>query len=110
MFAVNCNKAFSKGFGELQTQAKQEGQFLFSRLTHFIRYCFQKSETRDQDLTRDTFILKHSEPQRLVLSFRIKGIVSSTHVQQINFYINCDLSIVQKINIVLQTIALRQTG
>ena len=29
MFAVNCNKAFSKGFGELQTQAKQERQFLF---------------------------------------------------------------------------------
>ena len=33
--AVNCNNAFIKGFGELQTQAKQERHFLFSNLTHF---------------------------------------------------------------------------
>ena len=43
MFAVNCNKAFSKGFGELQTQAKQERQFLFSRLIHLLDIVFKRA-------------------------------------------------------------------
>lgn len=44
MFAVNCNKAFSKGFGELQTQAKQERQFLFSHLIHLRDIVFKRAK------------------------------------------------------------------
>lgn len=37
-------KAFSKGFGELQTQAKQERQFLFSHLIHLRDIVFKRAK------------------------------------------------------------------
>lgn len=100
MFAVNCNKAVSKGFGELQTQAKQ---------WKFYMILFSKVRNMRSGFDTRYLHFKVLRAPTTSIIFWDQRHCQRTHVQQINFYVTCDLTIVQEINIVLQTIALRYT-
>ena len=62
-FAVSHQKRDAKGLYDYL-----DIRTLTHELIVITWYCFQKSEARDQDLTRDTFILKCWEPQRLIFN------------------------------------------